>query len=88
MTENQKALYVERVKKMTTAFVDALREADALKQQWTAQDLANVLVDGDVPGSMTVAELSAVVNTSLPAIDTFIETNFHYTNLYKVYGDV
>ena len=64
-----------------------IQKMQALKDKMTALDLANTLNQADIGGDnegVLIADVVAVLGTTLPAIDTFMTTGFHYTNLHKI----
>ena len=71
----------------TQAMVTAMEHLKALKAEYDALDYGNVLVDADFssrPAVVTKAQFVDAVS-SIGAIDTWITSNWHWTNLYRIF---
>jgi len=88
MTANPvRSNHISRVRAATTELIDAIDKLVALKKESDALDLLNAFTAEDFVGEnayLSAADIVAITGTSMPAINTFIANNFHYTNLYKV----
>jgi hypothetical protein len=79
--------HITRVRAATTELLSAIDKLTALKKESDSLDLGNAFTTDDFEGDnshLATADIIAITGTSLPAIDAFIEANYHYTNMYKV----
>jgi hypothetical protein len=77
---------ITKIRNATTNLVTAIEALQTINVEWTYLDLGNVIQLGDFTGlheGLTVADLSAVIGTTLGAIDSLLAAG-HGTNLYKV----
>jgi len=89
-TTQQKENYVREIRQAATKLIEGQEELNALYTHWTAEDLGNVLVDGDLTGDnagLTVTNLADVIGTTRAAIDTLWAAG-HSTNLYRLQIEV
>lgn len=77
--------WISRYRGQVTAFLNALEDLLALKQQYTALDYGNTLTDEDLAGAnsdLTLPDIPAAVS-SVDAIATLVGQG-HNTNLYTL----
>jgi hypothetical protein len=76
--------WISRYRSADTAFLTALEDLQALRQQYDALDLGSTLTDDDFTGhpDITKADVTAAV-ASVEAIGGFIDQG-HDSNLYRL----
>lgn len=78
--------FITEVRDEATNILNAVDNLQALRREWTALDYANTLEVSDFEGAnedATVAEVSAVVGTTLDALQGLLDAG-HATNLNKI----
>lgn len=85
MYTNQKTDFCSNLKNCTETFISAMDYFRNLKVYYdSALQADNSIADGDDLGNgITGANIKAIV-TSLSAVETFLTSNYHYTNLNTV----
>jgi len=84
----QKINYVTDVRKAASYIIKGWELLRLAGLHWTAEDLGSVLQDSDMTGTVhdgiTVAQLSNVIGSTLPMLNTQLVDNFHQSNLYPL----
>ncbi len=78
--------YVTQVRTQATNTILTIQKLQALKDKWDALDLTTNLDQADIGGDndgILIADLSAVVNTTLGALDVLMAAG-NATNLHKI----
>lgn len=90
--DEQKINYITDIRQAASYLIlgwEMLRNAGL---HWTAEDLGNVLVDGDMDGTIhdgiTMTHLSNIISSTLPMLNTEFITNYHQSNLYPLQMDL
>ncbi len=84
----QKTNFINNVMGHTSGLLDSINGLRALKAQWSAVDLANEITQDDIDvnarlAGITVANLSAVIGTTLTAIEVLMADG-HETNITRL----
>lgn len=84
----QKIQYVKEVRQAASYIIKGWEMLRLAGLHWTAEDLGNILIDADMTGTMhegvTVAQLSNIIGSTLPMLNTQFIDNFHQSNLYPL----
>lgn len=86
LTTNQKTNFINDVRRISTQMMRTLEEAASLKRMADNLDVGANIGDGDFQGNnagITDEEMDNAIG-SLDAINTFVVTNNHDDNLYKM----
>ena len=89
-TAAQKDQYIRELRLAATKILKGWEDLLILRKHWDGEDLGNVLDATDMIGDhegLAVADLAAVIGTSLDVLTTMMDTNWHKTNFYKIEMD-
>lgn len=80
-TASRQQAYITEAKAQTQRFWEAFLLLKSLQEEWTSNDYTNNLADGTGENDgYSAAEVGAVVNTTINAVDTLLVAG-HKTNI-------